>query len=104
MSGKLTTATPDVLVEEIIDRYGSIAQFCDLLRLDLDDPTIELPRIPMGPRSQQRWPQPPPPVAASFSSTEPGPPDAPPTEDGSAVGEANRRRGFWRRFIAWWRP
>ncbi|MEU6560450.1 hypothetical protein [Nocardia nova] len=103
MSGKLTTATPDALVEEIIDRYGSIAQFCDLLRLDLDDPTIELPRIPMGPRSQQRWPQPPPPAGASITGPATGAPGARPTEDRSAVGDANRRRGFWRRFIAWWR-
>ncbi|WP_063000444.1 hypothetical protein [Nocardia mikamii] len=47
MSGKLITATPSaaLLVEEIVDRYGSVEQFCNQLRRDLDDPTVQLPRL-----------------------------------------------------------
>ncbi|MBF5001760.1 hypothetical protein IRT45_32025 [Nocardia sp. BSTN01] len=47
MSGKLITATPSAaqLVEEIVDRYGSVEQFCNQLRRDLDDPTVQLPRL-----------------------------------------------------------
>ncbi|MEV5648665.1 hypothetical protein AB0L57_10485 [Nocardia sp. NPDC052254] len=121
MSGELITATPaaDVLVEEIIDRYGSIAQFCDVLRRDLDDPTVELPCIPVVSRPGQMRTAPPPPNRTAGTAvppparTAPAPPDFPvpptvaPPPAAAAVpeaeAEAHRRRGFWRRFLDRWR-
>ncbi len=113
MSGELITETPeaDVLVEEIIGRYGSIAQFCDVLRRDLDDPTVELPCIPAVYRQRQYRPAPPPPppnrpadTTMPRAATAWAPPTAHlPMTNGTGAAEANRRRGFWRRFIDRWR-
>ena len=111
VSGKLITATPaaDLLVEEIVGRYGSITQFCDSLRRDLDDPTVELPCIPVISRSTHTHTEAPHKSRAETDDegvttrTESAASTADAADD-SSDAEATRRRGFWRRFLARWRP
>lgn len=121
MNGEPGTAAPSatLLVEEIIDRYGSVEQFCNQLRHDLDDPTVELPRIPVVRSSGQRpvgtgnlaWsqatpkppsrPAPDPPSRPAVQNPvsmpeDPGGPDSRgPAESNTA--ESNTLRGLWRR-------
>ncbi|PPJ20120.1 hypothetical protein C5E45_31275 [Nocardia nova] len=92
MSGKLITATPSaaLLVEEIVDRYGSVEQFCNQLRRDLDDPTVQLPRLthlmpPDGPHSPPHlaWSQAP--CAEPASMAEPGARPSGPNGDAEAA-------------------
>lgn len=118
MSGKLITATPSatLLVEEIIDRYGSVEQFCNLLRRDLDDPTVQLPRItPAEPSNGTAsrylaWSESPERAdpaapAAAVVVRDTGPAPAQPADsddsDDSDRREADRRRGLWRRLMSW---
>ncbi|WP_227980680.1 hypothetical protein [Nocardia spumae] len=103
MSSKLIAATPsaDLLVEEIIDRYGSVGQFCDLLRRDLDDPTVELPRVPVIARADRvRVPKPPNIVWSEDGDPPPAvaPAAKPPA---NTAAEVNRRRGLWQRLLTW---
>ncbi|WP_063008008.1 hypothetical protein [Nocardia kruczakiae] len=106
MSGKLITATPSaaLLVEEIVDRYGSVEQFCNQLRRDLDDPTVQLPRLthlmpPDGGHSQAHlaWSRVacPEPVPVG----EPGP--ITPSRAQPLPGEAHVRRRLWHRLLRW---
>jgi hypothetical protein len=127
VSGKLITATPSaaLLVEEIVDRYGSVEQFCNQLRRDLDDPTVQLPRLthlmpPDGghPQTHLAWSR-----VACPEPVPAGEPDAsPPESDGAATagpaptadpgpmtpsraqpmtGEAHVRRRLWHRLLRW---
>ncbi|NKY45453.1 hypothetical protein [Nocardia cerradoensis] len=126
MSGKLITATPSaaLLVEEIVDRYGSVEQFCNQLRRDLDDPTVQLPRLtyPMPPdgghpQAHLAWsrvacPEPAPVGEPDMSPPGPGtgphPGPAPAAEPGITpsralplTGEAHVRRRLWHRLLRW---
>jgi hypothetical protein len=130
VSGKLITTTPSaaLLVEEIVDRYGSVEQFCNQLRRDLDDPTVQLPRLthlmpPDGPHSPPHlaWSQVPcagpareadampsgahgdavaAPGPGPAAAAEPGPP-APSRADPLAP-DAQERRSLWHRLLSWW--
>ncbi|MBF6243352.1 MULTISPECIES: hypothetical protein [Nocardia] len=126
MSGELITTTPSaaLLVEEIVDRYGSVEQFCNQLRRDLDDPTVQLPRLthfmpPDGPHSPPHlaWSQAPrsePAPMTEAGATPPGPygdaespasggdPAAPaPSRAQPMTAEAHVRRSLWHRLLAW---
>ncbi|MFF0496018.1 hypothetical protein ACFYU5_06415 [Nocardia aobensis] len=131
MSGKLITATPSaaLLVEEIVDRYGSVEQFCNQLRRDLDDPTVQLPRLthlmrPDGghPHTHLAWSRacpgsvpigepdtsPPGPDGGAAAAVGPNPGPAPAAEPGITpsrahpqTGEAHVRRRLWRRLLHW---
>ncbi|MCC3311824.1 hypothetical protein [Nocardia africana] len=129
MSGKLITATPSaaLLVEEIVDRYGSVEQFCNQLRRDLDDPTVQLPRLthllpPDSPHSPHlAWSQAPctgparetdatpsgghgdavaAPGPGPASAAEPGPPA--PSRADPMTPDAQVRRSLWHRLLSWW--
>ncbi|MGW5513240.1 hypothetical protein [Nocardia africana] len=110
MSGKLITATPSaaLLVEEIVDRYGSVEQFCNHLRRDLDDPTVQLPRLthlmpPDRPHSPPHlaWSQTPRtgPAPEADATAEPGPPA--PSRAEPMAPEAQVRRRLWHRLLSW---
>ncbi|PSR61216.1 hypothetical protein C8258_27270 [Nocardia sp. MDA0666] len=114
MSGKLITATPSaaLLVEEIVDRYGSVEQFCNQLRRDLDDPTVQLPRLthlmpPDGghPHTHLAWSRAcPERVPGGEPDTSPPGPDGPgitPSRAQPLTGEAHVRRRLWRRLLHW---
>ncbi|WP_030512912.1 hypothetical protein [Nocardia sp. NRRL WC-3656] len=131
MSGKLITTTPSaaLLVEEIVDRYGSVEQFCNQLRRDLDDPTVQLPRFthfmpPDGPHSPPHlaWSQAPcaePAPMTEAGATPPGsygdaespavpdpasggePATPAPSRAQPMTAEAHVRRSRWHRLLAW---
>lgn len=115
MSGKPSTATPSatLLVAEIVDRYGSVGEFCSQLRYDLDDPTVELPRIPaLTPSDDPLTAGPPLPArpgtgADPHATMEPDPgpggvaPVEPPSTRDQDDPEARTLRGLWRRLRAW---
>ncbi|MBO0854610.1 MAG: hypothetical protein J2P18_12695 [Nocardia sp.] len=114
MSSEERTAIPSTtaLVGEIVDEYGSVEAFCELLRRDLDEPTLQLPRVigPMPPRRSQVAARPLP----HRVRTLPPEPETRPIEitedvepvcgDDHTPAAVQKRRGLWRRMLDWFSP